>query len=296
MVFSFDGRLLATGTNDGTVTLWDAMSDLEIVASTTAHTGPITGIAFGPSAKTLVTGSNKDEHLVQWEIAPDRSLAVRNKLLLIHEDAPLIYEGGAWNVISTPNGQLLAAGTGASTVALWDLAKGVRLPEIELSQEYSDVTGLSFSSQDGMLAVARGTGLVNLYSLEQNRWVGRLATSGFVPRNPAWQDRVLSIAYTSNGRILVGGLSSGHVVLWDTDGMVEIGHLIGSTSSMKKVVASPDGQTLIGIDSDNRAIRWEMNFRDLACRIANRSLSDSELRRYLGPDGLLPMDQRVCHR
>ena len=59
VAFGPDGRILATGSFDGTVRIWE-ISDRGQPSSPTAligHTDRVTSVAFGPDGRTIVTGS-----------------------------------------------------------------------------------------------------------------------------------------------------------------------------------------------------------------------------------------------
>ena len=57
VTFSRDGKLLATGSENGTIRMWDTTTGQLVLSPLNAHTGGVTSIAFSPDNKFLVSCS-----------------------------------------------------------------------------------------------------------------------------------------------------------------------------------------------------------------------------------------------
>jgi hypothetical protein len=107
VAFSPDGRLLASGSLDATIKLWEVASGRE-VRTLTGPTGYVFSVAFSPDGRLLASGSS-DTTIRLWEVATGSLV----RTLTGHTD---------WvtSVAFSPDGRLLASGSADTTITLWE--------------------------------------------------------------------------------------------------------------------------------------------------------------------------------
>jgi WD40 repeat protein len=66
--FSPDGKMLASGSSDKSIKVWDVTTG-QCVATLTGHTGAVSGVCWSPDGATLAGGS-RDNSIKLWVIKP----------------------------------------------------------------------------------------------------------------------------------------------------------------------------------------------------------------------------------
>lgn len=222
LAFSSDGRTVVSTGLDGAVTLWDVRS-ATVRETLRGHSASAAQPEFSPDGKTLYTTSH-DGTAIAWRIAGDRGLGrpfeftpgraardfrhpgayvldgrliavglkgrgigLRDGETLARAGAPLLKTGGEVNALaSDPDGRMLAAGTLAGKVTLWDVAsRSLRLGPFSVSKK--SVESLSLSADETMLATAGPDG-VRLWDVATGTARGRVgdgSSVGAVAFSPA---------------------------------------------------------------------------------------------------------------
>ena len=140
VAFSPDGRLVASGSYDKTVRLWNAATGT-LQQTLEGHRDPVSTVAFSPDGRLVASGSH-DKTVRLW----DAVTGTPQQTLKGHRD---------WvsTVAFSPDGRLVASSSYDKTVRLWDATTGA------LQQSFNVgtlVKRLSFSRYEPYLETDRG--------------------------------------------------------------------------------------------------------------------------------------------
>ena len=228
LAFSPNGRVLASGSLDGNIRLWDVRGRKH--KGTLDDQSAISDIAFGPKGKTLVSCNGFKGAPVQlWDVAKKRP-----KKTLIQQDEEFFSL-----VAFSPDGQTLAVKS-ILDVWLWDVATGQS--KGKLGGHFSNITSIAFSPDGDTLATGGLDGKVLLWNYKQRR-------SRFNPKATfiGYTDQPVGVrhcVFSPDGRTLATGYRNGEVLLWDIATTQSKTILAGHTSEVHSLAFRPNGDTL----------------------------------------------------
>ena len=140
VVFSPDGKRLASASHDQTVKVWDSASGQETL-TLIGFTGPVRHVEFSPDGKRLASASN-DPTVKIWDTTSGRVLlTLKGHRLQV------------WSVAFSPDGKRLASASNDGTMNVWDAATGEVL--LTLEGHIAMIYSVSFSP-DGKRLVSAG--------------------------------------------------------------------------------------------------------------------------------------------
>ena len=236
--FSQDGKTIACGGFDQTITLWNAITG-EKAGSLDGHTAPIWDIAFGFVGKSLVSCSlglmggtgQGDIHLwntlnneVVWSYAGTRDYL---------------------SVAFDPSGETLAYGSLGGSVGILDVATGESIRE--LTDSSHNIGDVAYSPSGHWLAAGSDDNQIYLWDATNYELAAQLkGHAGYVN----------GIAFNPEETLLISGSHDKTIGIWNLADQKLITQLKGHDREVLRVAFSPDGSLIASISWDGTVRLW----------------------------------------
>jgi dipeptidyl aminopeptidase/acylaminoacyl peptidase len=193
LVFSPDGKMLASCGYDRLVKLWDAGTG-KLIRDLKDHSDAVYGLAFSPDG-TLLASGGADRAVKVWDVAAGK------RLYTLGESTDWVH-AVAWS----PDGKHLAAAGVDKSIRVW-----------ELNRDGGTIVHSVFAHEGPVNALVYSTDARTLYSLGQDRRVKAWEASRMVERQvyEPQSDTPLSLAVRFDGKQLAVGRFDGVLVLLD---------------------------------------------------------------------------------
>lgn len=245
--FSADSRMLATGTLDGTVKVWN-MADLSLQGAEVNVHPAVRSLVFSPDGRWLVTGGSdrviKVINLKSWEITPTQPEQIR------------------WvtGLAFASGGRRLYSVTG-----VWDPAQGAPLGDLTMWSAQADKTSLKLTPEKTIRAHNHSIDSVVISN------DGKLViTAGWDRQVKVWNAANLDLVRTfspnqaihriyvipGDRSLLAIGDHSGGVSVWNYNSAELVANYTGHRGNVFDITSLPNGRGLITASEDDSLMFW----------------------------------------
>ncbi|KAK1928503.1 WD repeat-containing protein 5B [Phytophthora citrophthora] len=201
VAFNPQGSLVATGSHDENVRLWDVRSG-KTVAIIAAHQEPVVSVQFHPMDGSLLVTGGYDGLVRVWDVASRQCL----RTIISEPAAPV---GSA---SFTPNGRYVLSSTLDGTLRLWDYMRDICV------RSYSGHVNRKFSMQCTFLEQQWNKQPVVACGSEDNRiFMWDVGTQEVASILPGHDHPVLALAAHPTRALMVSG-SNRDVKMWSPSG------------------------------------------------------------------------------
>ncbi len=247
VTYSPDEKMIASGSEDGTVKFWDAATG-ELIRTITGHiSSEIYAVAYSPDGSTLVCGS--EDKIYTWN-------AQTSELLKTNIEPNC----DVYSIKYSPDGKLLST-TGTSRKArLWDVQTGRFLGSFRSHQHQfrhaSDkvrISSVAFSPDGNILATGGTDNQVYVWEIRKDELylIGEKLAAFTEHTKP-----VTSVVFSPDGKTLASSSQDKTIQLWDIDSYTHSKTLTGHEAEVTAVVYAFYGSGLASGSEDGTIRLW----------------------------------------
>ena len=238
VVFNYDGKEIASASEDGKIILWNS-NDLEPTYSFATQSKLITQIQYNSDASILASCS-VDTNINLWGIERKKNKIQHNKIMQF--DAHLAKVN---SIAFHPNDHILASASQDKTIRIWDTKNNEQLKVI--SRHKAAVNCVVFSASGEFLASASDDRTIRIWDTADWKELYVLKEHS---------QPIVSLMFRGNS--LISTAVDNTILLWDVITGKLVSRFQHTSSEITGMAFRPDGKGFISTSADATIRIWEL--------------------------------------
>jgi WD40 repeat protein len=225
----------------------------------TAHTNPISGVAFSPDGSSIATVSSGTNFKI-WD-------SNTGTLLRTISDDPVCYK-----ITYSPDGSKIATASFGNTAKIWDANSGALLRT--LTGHLDQVLDVAFSPDGNKIATGSWDRFTKIWDVNSGNIIKTIT---------GHNEGVWGVAFSPDGSRITTGSEDKTAKIWDANTGALIQTIQVLTNGVRGVSYSPEGSRIATALGDSTAKIWDANTGALIQDFIGHNGSVSEV--DFSPDG-----------
>ena len=241
LIFSNDSSILAVGTSEGTIELYDLNKNKQI-STFSSHSSRVGVVAWNQS---LISSGSKDFSIVTRDTRMNNNHSFNNVAKLLGHTQEVC--GLKWSF----DGSQLASGGNDNKLMIWSLH--TRMPLMTCQSHQAAVKAIAWSPhQNNILVSGGGTAdrTIRFWNTNYMRMEGVIDTGSQVCN--------LVFSKTCNEFVSTHGFSLNQIIVWKYPSLKKVATLTGHKHRVLYLGISPDGQSIVTATGDETMRFWNL--------------------------------------